>query len=100
MERITFQRSAAGFNLAESNLAAACRALYSRASEPRLPQSLIEEASGELVRETYAIADRRSCSFLEAAARAVRARPALFKLTRCQATHDDDRSADAEIAAP
>lgn len=97
MERITFQRSATGFNFTEANLRNACAELYSRSNEPKVAETVIADATSELLAEAHAISDRRGCDFFTAARLAVRSRPQLFRLTRCQSVSDGDHSADASV---
>lgn len=99
MEKITFIRRAGGFDLSESNLRDATAALFARSPEPRVAHEVLADAAAELIAEARSISDRRGCDFLEAATRAVRARPALYKLTRCEPVYAG-APADAEIGQP
>jgi len=97
-DKLTFTRNTDGsFNFAESRLERLTAELFDRASEPRIPQSLMQAASRELITAIHRVADTRGVAFGTAATALIRERPALFRLTRGLAVPDSDRNADVEI---
>lgn len=96
--RISFSRAADGtFSFGESRLAGLVEQLYADNQEPRIPASLMSAASKELVAAIHRMCAAHRVDFVRAAGLLVRERPSLFRLTRCQAVHDGDHTADAEI---
>jgi len=99
--RILFTRAPDGsFSFGESRLAGLVEQLYDGNPEPRIPAGLMAAASRELVAAIHKACAVHRTDFVKAAGLLVRERPALFRLTRCQAVHDGDHTADAEVVEP
>jgi hypothetical protein len=95
--RITFTRNSDGsYPLGESQLRPLVERLYADNQEPRVPVSLMSEASAELVSAAHRLCNTRGLDFCKAAAILVRERPSLFRLTRCTAVAEG-ASADLEV---
>jgi len=100
MTTATFARKSDGrFDFSEAHVSQLNASLRGRAGQagPRLPATLMAAVTEELIEATQQVADDLHIPFLEAAARVVKKRPALFKLSRGITIDDEDPSADVSI---